>query len=78
MPERVSDKYCNNSAVTLLHDNVIMKQNLLKTPGKPDFNMFFSHTKLFNCILQQTRNSSTEMNKQMYSSKNNTFYTKLR
>lgn len=41
MPERVSDKYCNNSAVTLLHDNVIMKQNLLKTLGKPDFNMFF-------------------------------------
>ncbi len=77
MPERVSDINCNNSAVTLLHDNVIMKQNLLKTLGKPNFNVF-SNRKLFNCILQQTSNNYTAMNKQIYSSKNNTFSTKWR
>ncbi len=54
-----------------------MKQNLLKTLGKPNFNVF-SNTKLFNCILQQTSNNYTAMNEQIYSSKNNTFSTKWR
>ncbi len=54
-----------------------MKQNLLKTLGKPNFNVF-SNTKLFHCILQQTSNNYTAMNKQIYSSKNNTFSTKWR